>query len=65
MQGSVELEVLRSVVKQLTLTFNEFISACMDADNNPVAPTKQALYKARGCLPIWCENTMIKEKKLK
>lgn len=58
---SEQLEVYEVAIKQLTIAFNEFVGECL-LDGKPKAPSMQALYKARGCLPSWCSSTIVKPK---
>ena len=42
--------ILELALKQLTIEFNKFIGECLNGEEIK-APSKQALMKARACLP--------------
>ena len=56
-----EIEILKTIVKTLTINYDEFISSCIDEDSKEIkAPSKKDIIMARSILPKWCKNTLIK-----
>lgn len=55
-------EVYEQIIKNLTKTLDNFVGQCLNEDGTIKAPTKQNIYYVRGCLPIWCKNTLVKKK---
>lgn len=46
-------------IATITKSFDEFVGECME-DGEPKAPAKKSLMRARGYLPAWCKNTLVK-----
>ncbi len=46
-----EKEILVLAIDAISKHLNDLIFACIDDKGQPIAPTKQAIAKARGCLP--------------
>ncbi len=55
-------KMLKIAIKNLTFAFDEFVGECLDEKKKPKQPSVRSLYKARGTLPSWCENTIVKGK---
>ena len=53
--------ILKLALIKLGESFDDFIGECMDEDGKPKAPDQQALAKARGYLPAFCENAYKKK----
>ena len=58
----MEKQILEIAIKKLTVAFDEFVGDCLDEEGKPKQPSMQALYRARGTLPVWCNNTIVKKK---
>lgn len=59
-----EKRILELAITALSVHFNDFIGACMDANGKPIAPPMKALMQARACLPARMEHAFQpKEKK--
>lgn len=59
----MEHKITEYAIKAITCVLDDFISDCIDEHGNPKAPSRKMLMSTRGCLPAWCKNTLIKEKK--
>lgn len=53
-------QVLKLSIDILTDAFDQFVGECL-VDGNPVAPTPQAIAKARAYLPSRCNNAFTKK----
>ena len=56
-------ELLEIALNKLSLSFEQFICSCMDGDDNPKAPPRGDLMKARACLPPYCDKALSKKYK--
>jgi hypothetical protein len=57
-----DIKVLELSLRVLTREFDKFISECQDDNGALKAPSRQAMMRARGMLPAWCSNTLIRRK---
>jgi len=53
--------ILELALRKLSKAFDEFISECTE-NGKPKQPSMQALMKAKGYLPQYCENAFRKKK---
>jgi hypothetical protein len=58
--GPMNIDLI--ALKCLTEAFDRFIGECMDENGKPKEPSRQALMKARACLPPSARHTLTKPK---
>lgn len=58
----IDQKILELSLEKLSRAFDEFISCCLDDKENPKAPIKKELMKARGFLPPYCNLALSKGK---
>ncbi len=58
---NIDINILELSIKKLSEAFNELIGECVDKDGKPKQPTTQAIMKARGYLPMYCEYAFKKK----
>lgn len=58
----MEQTIHEIAIRKLTEKFDEFVGECMSSNGKPKPPSMKAMYGARGCLPHWCKNTIVKKK---
>ena len=56
--NSDEVAVLEIALKVLSTRFDEFVSACLDAEGKPAAPARKDVMRARACLPPYCKYAL-------
>lgn len=60
MNEQLDSIVLGIAIKKLSEAFDEFVCECIDSDGKPKQPTYQAVMKARGYLPPYCDKALSK-----
>lgn len=58
MSKKADTVVLELSIRAMSKAFNEFIGKCLDAEGKPKQPTIQAMMKARGHLPPYCDKAL-------
>lgn len=55
--------LVKIALRKLSEEFDRFISECLNEGETIKQPSKQAIMRARGCLPPYCKNSFKKKDK--
>jgi hypothetical protein len=58
-------DILLIAIKSLSEEFDRFIGECLNEDGSIKLPSKQAIMRAKGCLPDYCKHSYKKKEKTK